>query len=177
MIIKASYVCKAIAVVTGRMGSCHVEPTAGFIFFSVQIAADVSHSVLALCAHNFSPRTRYKRHNFRSAVAETLNIYSCHREGDVLFPFSLRYQAESNETSTLQWSHNGRDGVSNHQPYDCLRNPLFRRRSKKISKLRVTGLREGNSSGTSEFPVQRASNAESDSIWWQHDTFVYLLLQ
>ena len=21
---------------------------------------------------------------------------------------------------TLQWRHNGRDGVSNHQPHDCL---------------------------------------------------------
>ena len=35
-----------------------------------------------------------------------------------------------------------------------------RRRSKKISKLRVTGLREGNSSLTGEFPAQRASNRE-----------------
>ena len=40
----------------------------------------------------------------------------------------------------LQWRHNGRGGVSNHQPHDCLPNRLFRRRSKKTSKLRVTGL-------------------------------------
>ena len=26
----------------------------------------------------------------------------------------------------LQWRHNGRDGVSNHQPHDCLLNRLFR---------------------------------------------------
>ena len=45
--------------------------------------------------------------------------------------------------STLLWRHNGHDGVSNHQPYDCL----------------LTG----------EFPVQRASNAENVSIWWRHD--------
>ena len=36
----------------------------------------------------------------------------------------------------------------NHQPHDCLLNRLFRRRSKKISKLRVTGLFAGNSPGT-----------------------------
>ena len=30
----------------------------------------------------------------------------------------------------LQWRHNGRDGVSNHQHYNCLLNRLFRRRSK-----------------------------------------------
>ena len=27
---------------------------------------------------------------------------------------------------TLQWSHNERDGVSNHQPRDCLLNRLFK---------------------------------------------------
>ena len=48
----------------------------------------------------------------------------------------------------LQWRHNDHDGVSNHQPHGCLLNRLFRRRSKKISKLRVTGLCEGNSLGT-----------------------------
>ena len=41
---------------------------------------------------------------------------------------------------TLQWRHNGRDCVSNNQPHDCLLNRLFRRRSKKTLKLRVTGL-------------------------------------
>ena len=69
---------------------------------------------------------------------------------------------------TLQWSHNGRDGVSNHQPYNCLLNRLFRLRSKKTLKLRVTGLCEGNSPVTSEFPAQRASNAENVSIWLRH---------
>ena len=47
--------------------------------------------------------------------------------------------------STLQWRHNERDGVSNHQHHDCLLNGLFRRRSKKTSRLRVTGLCAGNS--------------------------------
>ena len=60
----------------------------------------------------------------------------------------------------LQWRHNDRDGVPNHQPYDCLLKRLFRCRSKKTSKLRVTGLCEGNSSVIGEFPAQRASNAE-----------------
>ena len=46
---------------------------------------------------------------------------------------------------TLHWRHNDHDGVSNHQPHGCLLNRLFRRRSKKTSKLRVTGLCVGNS--------------------------------
>ena len=70
--------------------------------------------------------------------------------------------------ATLQWLHNGRDGVWNHQPHHCLFNRLFRCKSKKTSKLRVTGLCEGNSPVTGEFPAQRASNAENVSIWWRH---------
>ena len=47
-------------------------------------------------------------------------------------------------------------------------NRLFRRGSQKTSKLRVTGLYEGNTPVTGEFPAQRASNAENVSIWWRH---------
>ena len=72
---------------------------------------------------------------------------------------------------SLQWRHNLRDGVSNHQPYDCLRNRLFRRRSKKTSKLCVAGLCVGNSPVTGKFPAQRASNAENNSIWWRHHVY------
>ena len=69
---------------------------------------------------------------------------------------------------SLHWRHNGHDSVSNHQLDDCLLNRLFRRRSKKISKLRVTGLCGGNSPETGEFRAQMASNAENISIWWRH---------
>ena len=68
---------------------------------------------------------------------------------------------------TLRWRHNAHDGVSNHQPHDFLPNRLFRRRSKNTSNLRVTGLCVGNSPVTGEFPAQKASNAESVSIWWR----------
>ena len=70
--------------------------------------------------------------------------------------------------SSLQWRHNGHGNVSNHQPHDCLLNRLYRRRSKKTSKLCATGLCAGNSPGTGEFPAQMASNAENVSIWWRH---------
>ena len=63
--------------------------------------------------------------------------------------------------SPYPWRHNGRDGVSNHQPHHCLFNRLFKRRSKKTSKLRVTGLCAGNSPATAEFPTQMTSNAEN----------------
>ena len=72
---------------------------------------------------------------------------------------------------SLQWRHNGRNSASNHQPHDCLLKRLFRRGSKKTSKPRVTGLCEGYSPGTGEFPAQMASNAENVSIWWLHHVF------
>ena len=52
----------------------------------------------------------------------------------------------------LHWRHNDHDGVSNHQPQGCLLNRLFRRRSKKTSKIRVTGLCVGNSPGPVNSP-------------------------
>ena len=68
----------------------------------------------------------------------------------------------------LQWRHNGHDSVSTHQRLYCLLNRFYGRRSKKTSKLRITGLCEGDSPGTGEFPPQMASNAENVSIWWRH---------
>ena len=59
-------------------------------------------------------------------------------------------------------------GTYSRDFHDCLLNRLFRCRSKKTSKLRVTGLCAGNSPVTGKFPPQRASNAENVSIWWRH---------
>ena len=56
------------------------------------------------------------------------------------------------QVSPLRWRQNGRDSVSNHQPRHCLRSLLFGRRSRKTSKLRVTGLCVGNSPGPVNSP-------------------------
>ena len=44
----------------------------------------------------------------------------------------------------------------------------------KTSKFRVTGLCEGNSPVTGEFPAQMASDADNVVIWWRHhvDDFI-----
>ena len=70
--------------------------------------------------------------------------------------------------TSLQWRHNERDGVSNHRRLDYLLKRLLSRRSKKTSKLRVTGLCEWNPPMTGGFPPQKASSAENVSIWWCH---------
>ena len=53
--------------------------------------------------------------------------------------------ALTQKTDSLQWRHNELDGVSHHWRIGSLLSRLFRRRSKKTSKLRVTGLCEENS--------------------------------
>ena len=56
-------------------------------------------------------------------------------------PAILRIWQEAHEgevcgfSHTLQWRHNERGGVSNHQPHSYLLNRLFSRRLKKTSKL------------------------------------------
>ena len=89
---------------------------------------------------------------------------------------SIRYRFIQVHEHSLQWRHNEPDCVSNHQLHDCLLNRLFRRRSKKTSKLRVTGLDVEN---TGEFPTQMASNAEKfpfhDVIMFYHITQITFL--
>ena len=77
----------------------------------------------------------------------------------------------------LRLRHNGPDCVSNHQPQQCLLNRSFRCRSKKTSKLRVTGLCAGNSPGPvnspHKWPVTRKMFPFDDVImtWWPKRPF------
>ena len=102
--------------------------------------------------------------------------FGCKGSVMMIRPMSTGYMLMWNSNSPLQWRHNGLDSVSNHQPHDCLLNGLFRRRSKKTSKLRVTGLCAGNSPVTGEFPAQMATNAENVSIWWRHHSWPLVLI-
>ena len=82
-------------------------------------------------------------------------------------------------TPSLRWRHSGCDSVSNHQPHDCLLNRLFRRRSKKTSKLRVTGLffvrgiHRGPVNSPHKWPVTRKMFPFDDVImYWCHCVYV-----
>ena len=88
-----------------------------------------------------------------------------------------RVSAHWRDPYSLQWCYTERDGVSSYRPDDCLLNCLFRHMWKKTSKLRITGLCEGNSPVTGEFPTQRASNAKDVSIWWCHHVQFSLIVQ
>ena len=102
----------------------------------------------------------------------------------------LKCDAWVRRCSPLQWCHNGRDSVPNHQPYDFLLNGLFKRRSKKISKLRVTGL---CAFPRKKWPVTRKMFPFDDVImqsglslwrsllrplssWWRHHMEIFSML-
>ena len=70
----------------------------------------------------------------------------------ILFAWFVLPNAAVKTRFTLQWRHNEHDSVSHDQHHGCLLNRLFRRRSKKTSKLRVTGLCVGNSPGPVNSP-------------------------
>ena len=106
--------------------------------------------------------TRYHKNNnysgTRSRIFRDSKVNTCAMRliPRVYVPPSYALQQERKgcnltRFSSLRWSHNGRDSVSNH----CLLHRLFRRRSKKTSKLRVTGLCVGNSSGPVNSPHKR----------------------
>ena len=66
----------------------------------------------------------------------------------------------------LQWRHNEHNGVSNHQPHDCLLKRLF----KSQIRENIKDLRHWSLWGefTGDFPAQMPSSAENVSIWWHH---------
>ena len=81
----------------------------------------------------------------------------------------MKHVAFHNHCGQLWWipSHNGRNGISYHQPHHYLLDHLFRCRSKKTSKLCITHLCAGNSPVT----TQMASNMENVFIWWSHQSW------
>ena len=106
---------------------------------------------------------------------DSAHLFAHRNNVEIVFN-TWRIQCTSQKRNSLQWRHNGRDSVSNHRCPNCLLNRLFRHRSKKTPKIRVTGLCEGNSPLTGEFPAQKSSNAENVSIWWRHHVLKYPLI-
>ena len=73
---------------------------------------------------------------------------------------------------TLQWRHNERDGVSNHQPHDCSLKRVFRGRSKKTSSFAslvfVRGIHRWSVNSPHKRPVTRKMLSFDDVIMsWQ----------
>ena len=95
-------------------------------------------------------------------------------KNDLLAP-SAEFQGHA-----LHWRHNDHDGISNHQTHGCLLNRSFGRRSKKTSKLRVTGLCAGNSPGhvnsPHKGPVTRKMFPFDDVIMWKGENIIIMII-
>ena len=132
------------------------------------VAADDIHMRLIRrgpCPH----RWRHGSANFSQLHSNYLSRWVLHNENRKFSWCRLCWHWQHAVSSwTLRWRYNEHDGVSNHLRLNCLHKLLFRRRSKKTSKLRVTGLCAGNPPVTGGFPSQRASHTENVFIWWRH---------
>ena len=80
----------------------------------------------------------------------------------------------------LQWRHNERDGVSNHQPHDCLLHRLFRRRSKKYessaSLAFVWGIHRGPVNSPHKWLVTRKMSPFHDVIMFRSNHVIWFVL-
>ena len=138
---------------------------------------------IAYTGNVVSSFTKVKKCCCFSPCVSDIGIYSGITSLISLLLMALLIESPNNQSvqcgiqSSLQWRHNGGDGVSNHQPHDCLLTGLFRRRAKKTWKLRVTGICAGNSPVTGDFPEQTASNAENVSIWWHHHVDMWNVIE
>ena len=74
-------------------------------------------------------------------------------------PIFHRIWITMTKSFALQWRHSGRDGVSNHQPHNCLLNRLFRRNQRKhqsfASLAFVTGIQRWPVNSQHKRPVTR----------------------
>ena len=71
-------------------------------------------------------------------------------------------------TTSLQWRHNGRNGVLNHQPHGFYSTVYSgadqRKHQSSVSPAFVWGIRRSPVNS----PQKMASNAVNVSIWWRH---------
>ena len=75
----------------------------------------------------------------------------------------MNENGEMKMSSLLQRRHNGHDGISNYQPYDCLLNGLFKVQFKENIKAPRHWPLCREFTDDRRIPAQRASNAEKVS--------------
>ena len=120
-------------------------------------------TMTANCVNSKMTLPDYKFHLMRSPAGPWFKMQT------ILLAIGIRI------VMTLQWRHNKCDGFSNHQPHSCLLNRLFRHRSKKTSKLCVTGLCAGNS--PHKWPVTWKMFPFDDVIMikWSQDCLIFIM--
>ena len=96
------------------------------------------------------------------------NICFHRRSPDFLLVLSVTFGMDI----SLQWRNNGHDGVSNHQPHDCLLKRLFKRKCQSSASLAfVRGIHEWPVNSTHKRPVTRKMFPFDDIIMLSHLLF------
>ena len=157
-ILRLTKTISIFAILTWLDGTVHVY-LCNFSFCETNVAPSLGAQI---CVSTFTTRVIF---NWAHSVQ---NERLCPVNMILLLTQNRSPASFYKQNCALQWRHDERDGLSNYRRHYCLRNRLSRRRSKQTSNLRVTGLCEGNSPVTTEFPAQRSSDAENVSIWWRH---------
>ena len=104
---------------------------------------DLTNSTLEQTICNFTSQFQVCRCYGPFTCWGTSNTVASHESRHFILPKNMTVSqrlilVDNTRKIPLQLHPNGRDGVSKHQLHDCLLSHLFRRRSKKISKLWVT---------------------------------------
>ena len=116
-----------------------------------------------------TPLSRYRRSDIirYRRIVHLAGIFEKHRLSN------YRWQPISHPQGRALCRHKECDGISNHRRLHRFLKHLLKCKSKKTSKLHVTGLCKGNPPLTGRFSTQKASNAKNVSIWWSHHWYQY----
>ena len=140
--------------------------TCRYLYTSV----DVHDFLLIVTGISVSSMTSWTKHSFPFLLWGYC-FGSNTSDTNINIRFECNYEKScqrTREAVSLQWRHNDRDGASNHRRLDCLLSRLFKCRSKKTSRLFVTGLCEGNHRSsvdlTHKWPVTRKMFPRDDVI-------------
>ena len=110
----------------------------------------ICHVVRMICDHFFIfVSISHYSHIRRFVITRAPSYFTCGKTSNIT-------KREPWANVSLQWHHKRVRWLINHRRIYCLSNRLLRRRSKKTSKLRATGLCDGNPV-TDGFPSQWVS--------------------
>ena len=165
LIFEISTVCAGISIHSRPPNGCHFESVEVLETENVATRWDSNPPSCGFMPNALTTWAIEARHFLYHVLERCMgNVFSCHNiivfwldmGGNWMVVIVCSYNSVlvTCACNALHWRHNEHDCVSNHQPHDCLLNRLFRRRSKKTSKPRVTGLCAGNSPGPVNSPYK-----------------------
>ena len=144
---------------------------------TTMVSQITSLTIVYSTVYSSADQRKYQSSASLAFVRESLGTGEFPTQGPVtrkMFPFDdvIMDYGSVRCCSRLQWLHNERDGVSNHQRFDCLLSRFFRRRSEKTSKFRVT---EGKNIGDRWIPPAKGQYCGKCSYLMTPSCWIHLV--